>query len=261
MYGHFMFGWTSWEGDPWTNYKALLGILGALGPAASAIIITYLIEGKDGVNILLKRVIQWRVNILWWLIGFYVWWLMCSAIAIIFNLTSLQNITLGFVFSLINIPVLIFILQFPLLIGMFGEEVGWRGFALPKLLDKYNPIVASVILAIPWIFWHAPLAVFPDWRGNMPVENFLLHYILLIIPLSLIFTWFFQKSKGSILLVMIFHKSFNLTFNAYSLALGLDEASGKKLWNMNILALWIIAGAIAVYYLYQMKNKFKTRII
>lgn len=257
LYGHFKFGWTNWEGDSWTNYKTMLGILGSFGPAISAIIMTYLIDGSNGVKLLLKRVIQWRINILWWLIGFYLWWLICSLFAIILNFKPIQDITLGFVISLINLPVIIFVLQLPLLAGMFGEELGWRGFALPKLLDKFNPIVSSLILALPWIFWHAPLALFQDWRGNIPIENFLFKYILLIVPLALIFTWFFQKTKGSILLAIIFHRSFNITFNAYSSVLQLDEKAGKILFDKTIIALWIIAVALAIYYLYQMKSKTK----
>jgi membrane protease YdiL (CAAX protease family) len=156
---------------------------------------------------------------------------------------------------------MIFVIQLPLLIGMFGEELGWRGFALPKLLDKFNPIISSLILALPWIFWHTPLALFQDWLGNIPIENFLLNYILLIFPLTLIFTWFFQKSKGSILLVIIFHKSFNLTFNAYSTALNLNEKADKILLDKTTIALWIIAVVLVIYYLYQMKNKSKAMII
>jgi membrane protease YdiL (CAAX protease family) len=255
IYGHFRYGWTSWEGNPWSNYKTWLGMLGALGPAISAIMMTYIMEGKEGVKLLLKRVIKWRINIFWWLVGFYLWWLICSLLAIIFNFSSLQNISKGFIFSLINIPALIFVIQLPLIIGMFGEELGWRGFALPRLLDKFNPIVSSLILAIPWIFWHAPMTLFQDWRGNMPIGNFLLHYALLIIPLTLIFTWFFQKSKGSILLVITFHNSFNLTLNAYSSALGLDPEMSKILMDKLIVVLWILAGALVIYYLYQSKNE------
>lgn len=222
-------------------------------------IMTWLIEGKNSVRSLFKRVIQWRVNIKWWLIGFYLWWLIASLLAIFFNLKPLQNIAIGFGFSLINIPVLIFIIQFPSLIGMFGEELGWRGFALPKLLDKFNPIVASLILSVAWIFWHAPLALFQGWRSNMPVGELLVFYVLLVVPLTLIFTWFFQKSKGSILLVIVFHRAFNLTFNGFSSALGLNEVEGKILMDKLIIALWIIAGAIVIYYLHHMKKNIKTR--
>ncbi len=255
LYGHFKYGWTGFEGNSWTSYKPWLLFFGALGPAISAMIMTYLIDGKNGVKALFKRVIQWRVKIMWWLIGFYVWWIIASIIAIIFSLKPIQDITLGFVFSLINIPALIFVIQFPVLIGMFGEELGWRGFALPKLLDKYDPIVSSLILALPWVFWHTPLAVFQEWRGNLPIETFLLNYIIVVFPLTLIFTWFFQKTKGSVLLIMVLHGSFNLTFNAYSSVLGLDENAGIMIRDNRSIALWVIAIIIAIYYLYQKKKK------
>ncbi|MBL4560915.1 MAG: CPBP family intramembrane metalloprotease [Labilibaculum sp.] len=208
---------------------------------------THLINGKNGIKILLKRVIQWRVNILWWIIGFYSWWLISSSLAITLNLKPIPDITMGVVFSLINIPGML-IVQLPFLVGMFGEELGWRGFALPKLLDKYDPIISSLILALPWIFWHAPLMVFQSWRGDLPIENFLLNYIILVIPLTLIFTWFFQKTKGSVLLAIIFHSSLNLTFNAYSSALGLDESAGKLVRDNTIYVLWAIAIIIAIHY-------------
>lgn len=197
---------------------------------------------------------MWRVNIVWWIIAFYSWWLVASLIASFLQLAPLQKILAQFGFSLINIPVIIFILQMPLLIGMLGEEIGWRGFALPRLLDKYDPVISSLILALPWVFWHAPLIVFQDWMGNIPILDFLLKYVLVIIPLTLIFTWFFQKSKGSILLVILFHKAFNLTFNAYSSVLELAEESGALLYNILIFVLWIAAIILAIYYLSGRKN-------
>lgn len=257
LYGHFELGWTSWEGNSWTNVRTMLGILGSLGPAISAIIVTSVLEGKNGVKVLLKRVLQWRVNILWWLIAFYSWWVLCSLIATVFTLSSFQKISLSLLFSVINIPALIFFLQFPLLIGMFGEELGWRGFALPKLLDRFNPVIASIILALPWVFWHTPLAVFQEWRGDSTIWHFFLNYFLLVFPLTIIFTWFFQKTKGSILLIMLLHKSYNLTFNAYSKAVGLDEKAGETLRTYSIIFLWIIAFILVLYFLRQ--NKVRTQ--
>ncbi len=137
----------------------------------------------------------------------------------------------------------------PLLIGMVGEELGWRGFALPKLLEKYDPIVSSLILALPWILWHIPLSVFQEWTGNIPIMDFLFKHALLILPLTLIFTWFFQRTKGSILLVIVFHKSFNLTFNAYSNVMGLTEEGGKLVYNGLIIVLWLLAAILVMYYL------------
>jgi uncharacterized protein len=94
MYGHFRYGWTNWEGNSWTNIRTMLGILGSLGPAISAIILTYSLKGKEGVRLLLKRMLLWRVNVVWWLIGFYVWWLIASIISSSLQLAPLQKIGL-----------------------------------------------------------------------------------------------------------------------------------------------------------------------
>jgi uncharacterized protein len=252
LYGHFKLGWTSWEGNSWTNYRTMLGLLGSLGPSISAILLTYILKGKTEVKTLLKSVINWRVNISWWLIALYGWWLLCSILVVVSNTAGVQQVSMGFLYSLINIPALLFFIQMPFFVGMFGEEVGWRGFALPRLLEKYNPVVASLILALPWMFWHTPLAVFQEWRGNTTLFEFVTNYFLLVVPLTLIFTWFFQKTKGSLLLIMILHKSFNLTFNSFKVALGLSESSSQ------IVREWsIISFVIAVYYLWFSKVKAK----
>jgi len=252
IYGITVLGWTSWEGNTWTNYKAILGLLGALGPALSAIIITRITDGKDALKSLLAKAFQWRVKIWSWTAALYFWWFLCSVLALVYGFTSFRNIAVGFGISLINLPALILVLQLPtLLIGMFGEELGWRGFALPKLLSKYNPIVASLILALFWVFWHTPLALFPAWRDNLPISLFLIRYLLMVIPLTMIFTFFFQKVKGSILLMMVFHASVNLTFNAYAEALNLEEKFKLILKDKLIIALWIIAGTIVIHYLYK----------
>jgi membrane protease YdiL (CAAX protease family) len=195
MYGHFKYGWTTWEGDSWTNIRTMLGILGSLGPAISAIIMTYMLDGKGGIRVLVERLRLWKVNIVWWLIGFYSWWLLNSIVALLLQLAPFQKVVLQAVYALINIPALIFFLQMPLLLGGVGEELGWRGFALPRLLSKYNPIASSLILALPWMFWHTPLAIFQDWRGNLPITHFCVKYALLLLPLTIIFTWFFQKQR------------------------------------------------------------------
>lgn len=256
-FGRFEYGWDSWEGNVWGSIRPWLGLLGALGPALSAIIVTYFIEGKNGVKLLLKKVVQWRTKKLYWLIALYFWWVVASVLALILNLSSVENVSLNIVFAIINIPVILFVLQSPVLIGMFGEELGWRGFALPNLLKRYNPIISSLIIALFWLFWHAPLAIFPAWLGHMPLEDFLLKKIILIVPLTLIFTWFYQKTKGSVLLVIVLHFAFNLTFNGFKQAIGIDEEAFQLLRDNLLIALSIFGSGIVVYYLFQMKNKSK----
>jgi membrane protease YdiL (CAAX protease family) len=249
LYGHFKYGWTTWEGNPWTNPRTMLGMLGSLGPAISATVLTYVLEGQEGVGQLLRRMLQWRVGFVWWLVGLYAFWLVGSLVSTALQLAPLRTVALQCGFALVNIPVIIALLQMPLLVGMVGEEVGWRGFALPRLLGRHDPLVSSLILALPWIVWHAPLIVFQEWAGNAPILRFLLDYALLVLPLTLVFTWFFQKTKGSILLAIVLHRAFNLTFNAYSTAVGLPAESSGLLHDGVIVALWLWAAVLVVTYL------------
>jgi membrane protease YdiL (CAAX protease family) len=152
------------------------------------------------------------------------------------------------VYALINIPVIVAALQMPFLLGIAGEEVGWRGFALPRLRERFGPLVASLILGLLWAVWHAPLAVFPTWTGDRPLPLFAARYLLLVLPLTLIFTWFFERVGRSVLLAIVLHNTLNLTTNAYGTALGLPKDSATLVVNSLIVVLWVCAAAIAVHY-------------
>ena len=80
--------------------------------------------------------------------------------------------------------------------GPLGEEAGWRGFLLPRLLKRFDPLLASVYLALIWGIWHLPLhftgyynAVFGSpWGG-------LLTRLFTTVPLAIIFTWLFNRNQ------------------------------------------------------------------
>ena len=248
MYGRFALGWTSWEGNSWTNGRTMLGILGALGPALAAFLMSWVLEGASGAKSLLRSCVQWRVSFGWWALALYGWWVVASILAAAMQLAPVTKIGMECVFALINIPVIAAVLQMPFLLGMVGEEAGWRGFALPRLQERFGPLLASLILALVWAFWHAPLTVFPEWTGDRPLLVFAGRYLLLIVPVTLIFTWFFERVGRSVLLAVVLHKTLNLTTNAYATALGLPKDSRALLADGLIVALWIGAAAVAAHY-------------
>ena len=85
-----------------------------------------------------------------------------------------------------------------------GEEVGWRGFALPRLQARYSPLVASLIIALMWFAWHLPL----KWMNPDTLPY--LFYALTFIPQSIFLTWIYNRTHGSILAVGIAHISNNI---------------------------------------------------
>jgi membrane protease YdiL (CAAX protease family) len=87
-----------------------------------------------------------------------------------------------------------------------GEEVGWRGYALPALQARYSALLASLILGVVWALWHLPVFFNPDTSySNLP---FLL-FLVFIVPVAVLMTWLFNSTAGSVLMAMIFHAVMN----------------------------------------------------
>ncbi|MFX0052612.1 MAG: CPBP family intramembrane glutamic endopeptidase [Candidatus Hermodarchaeota archaeon] len=92
--------------------------------------------------------------------------------------------------------------------GGLSEEPGWRGFALPRLQARFSPLVTSLILGVFWAVWHAP-ARFGGVEA-MSLEDTLINFVLILL-VTVIFTWFYNRTKGSILAPALLHASMNTT--------------------------------------------------
>ncbi|MCK5198847.1 MAG: CPBP family intramembrane metalloprotease, partial [Spirochaetales bacterium] len=91
--------------------------------------------------------------------------------------------------------------------GPIGEELGWRGYALNKLQEKYSPLMASIILGLLWGFWHMPLWFLSGYTG-LQLFYYIIAFLIGVISLSVIITFFYNKSKN-ILIAMWIHFWFN----------------------------------------------------
>jgi uncharacterized protein len=173
------------------------------GPTFAALIVSAMTEGKGSVRALLRRVLVWRVGLRW-----YVLVIVGSAIptAITHGLWMFLGgelagppLSLGLIFQLL-VSFLVFVL-------FNGEELGWRGYALPRLQAKRSALVASLIVGAMWALFHLPL--FFD-RGMADFSRMPpLSYLLLAMAWSIIFTWVFNKTRGSVLLAMLLHAASN----------------------------------------------------
>lgn len=106
--------------------------------------------------------------------------------------------------------------------GPLGEEGGWRGFALPRLQRRFDPLVASVIIAALWGFWHIPLHLtgyYGPVFGN-PLGG-ILQQVLSTFPLAVIFTWLYNRSQGNLLVMVLLHTTINVTSGIVTPAIGL----------------------------------------
>ena len=88
-----------------------------------------------------------------------------------------------------------------------GEETGWRGYALPRLLGLTGPLSASLLLGVVWAVWHLPLF----WtEGSTLFESSILVLFLRLPATSIIFTWLFQRTRGSLWIAILYHAALNL---------------------------------------------------
>ena len=189
----------TWWVYPLLRFSPLLGIFGLLGPALAAIIMAAVTEGKPGVKALLRRTVLWRVGVPWYVIALGLPTILSLATAALAYLVGASEfIRVG---TLAPIELVLFVL-------VVGEELGWRGYALPKLLERRSPLSASLILGVLWGLWHLPTFVIPGTpQYGLPATAF----VLLTIEYSILMTWVFLHTRGSVLIATLFHGALNLS--------------------------------------------------
>jgi membrane protease YdiL (CAAX protease family) len=184
---------------------------GLLGPAIAAIAITGLTRGRAGLRDLGSRMLRWRVPARWYLAAAAPLLVAVAAAAI------LQLAGAGFpgwaaFGQMPGLPDLgvAGVVAGTLLINGFGEETGWRGFALPGFRRWHAKLQASVLVAIPWVLWHLPTFFLDSgYRGTLnPLA--LPGFVLGIFAGAILLTWIYEGAGGSVLLAALWHTSFNL---------------------------------------------------
>ncbi|HEV2122645.1 MAG TPA: type II CAAX endopeptidase family protein [Chloroflexota bacterium] len=180
--------------------------LGAFGPLAAAVVVTVQEGGRAGLSSLLGRVVRWRVAPVWYVVailGPLV--IMLGAIALHMALGG-QPPSLGLLIGVL--PTLVFVFIYMMVTVALGEEVGWRGYALPALQARYSALLASLILGVMWALWHLPVFFNPDtFYSNLPFALWLAY----IVPFAILITWVFNSTGGSVLMAIFFHAVLNAT--------------------------------------------------
>ncbi|MCG8328003.1 MAG: CPBP family intramembrane metalloprotease [Chitinophagales bacterium] len=192
---------------------ALIALPGGFGPTIAAIITVWITEGKEAVLQLLKKYKTFRVH--------YKWYILVLILPIILYLFSLMATTfMGFELGRFNynegikmiLPYMLIALPF----GPIMEELGWRGYMLPELLKKYNIYTSSLILGITWTFWHLASFSFPGAAIPSVFEVSIWTislYLLSIIAQTFVFSYFYIQTKGSLIIAILLHTSFNASSN------------------------------------------------
>jgi membrane protease YdiL (CAAX protease family) len=182
-------------------------LAGLAGPALSAFIMTGVTLGRPGVRTFLRRFVLWRVGVRWYLavlLGYVAVYLLIAVVAL--GPGSIQS--LGTKWPLLLASYLPAVLTFNLITAI-GEEPGWRGYALPRLQERYGPLPASLILGTLHAGWHLPVFLLPA-IGLGPLSlSFLVTWLPTIWATTVLWTWVFNNTKGSILIAVLQHSAFD----------------------------------------------------
>lgn len=183
-------------------------VLGSWIPNIAAfIVVAWVIKQKNGFRNLIRG---------WGKFKFPVFWYAITLIPVVLSLLTIliYGITYGYypltdIFSdplaLLSILVLITIT------GALGEELGWRGFALPWLQTRMNALWASLLLGVIWVIWHTPL-----WFAGLGFEQIpFWAYFVTGVSFSVLITWACNNARGSIVIASLFHLTLNFAVNMF----------------------------------------------
>lgn len=229
-----------------------LGALGALcGPTLAALTVTAAISGKAGVGRFLRRYLQWHVGILWYMFALF-------GFLLVFLLSVCIPVGGG--------PFLAFVRQWPLLLTVFlptallvipfsalGEEPGWSGFALPRLQQRYGPVLGTIVLGTLHSFWHLPTGFIVGGPLYPFALTTFVAFVLTGIAGTFIYTWIYNHAKGSILIAILIHGAANAVNSVLAFDLpqnphlsGLAHILYYDGWS-NVIAFGMVAVMLVVF--------------
>jgi uncharacterized protein len=227
-----------------SGFRTPLLLLGTFAPSLVALWLTARTDGNAGTQALLRRLFQWQVGARWYVFAITYMAVIKLAVALVhrvvtgswprFGNEAWYVIAVAIVFST---PV------------QAGEEIGWRGYALPRLAARFGFARASVLLGLIWAFWHLPLFFVPglDTYGqSFPV------WALAVTALSVAITWLYAHTNASLLLVMLMHSAVNQTLGVVPSAVA--NAANPFALSPSLVA-WLTAAFLwigAVYFLVRM---------
>jgi membrane protease YdiL (CAAX protease family) len=248
----FAFTWTFWllalleARELISSLPVPALFLGAFGPMVAAVAITAQESGRAGLRSLVGRITRWRVAPIWYavaILGPIVLTLSTMALVVIFGgpapdlsamIGALPTVLVLTVYMLVQVGI--------------GEEIGWRGYALPRLQTAYSALVSSLILGVLWALWHLPLFFNPATSySNTPFWA----YLVFLLPMPILYTWIFNSTGGSVLLVMILHAVTNASTGP--LLRSIPEAAATAISNTSVYlfqaaVLWVAAVVVVLVY-------------
>lgn len=229
----FFISWLGWL--PQTLYAygrfpldtPLFNLLGGFGPTLAALLTTWVVEGRQGASQLFRPLFRWRAAGVWYAFVF-LFWFGVAALALGIGTLSGAGMPRLEQAPWAALPLIFLSMAF----SNVWEEIGWRGYALPRFQQRYSDRQIAAIMGLLWSLWHLPLLLNPaspmaelPWHGE----------VIFSLALTVIYTWLYNGTSGSLFFVTVFHAMAN-TVAYLLLTMGVFASS-----------YWGVVGATAVF--------------
>lgn len=221
----------------------VVAILVGWGFVVASLLMTGLTLGKAEVVALLKRFLIWRVHWQWYLVACLLYPVILGAAVLLNVAFSGRSIDFSTVIAYRifgpTVNLRSFILPFLIFDALTnGEEIGWRGYVLPRFQARYNALVASLLVGAIWGLWHLPKFLAP---GNTGAFGW---FLLKIMADAVLYTWLYNNTQGSLLLVTLFHATGNTAGVFLPVANTLSGTNLSTLIIQIALEIFVVIGVI-----------------
>jgi uncharacterized protein len=247
----YLISWTIWLplyghvlGKPHLPALPFQHAIGGLGPLLAAFLTTWIFLKKEGIKNLAAKC--FKIKPLIYLAVALISPFILAFIALLFSYgiyktpAHLSGILRTKEFPQFNL--LIFFIYNLAFFG-FGEETGWRGFALPRLQNKMNALTSSIVLTIFWALWHLPLFLYRPGYTAMGMPG-AFGWVFSLLTGSILLTWLYNSSRASILICAVFHSTVDIAFTA--------DIAGKNV--VNYMGILITVWGVLTILIFKPKN-------
>ena len=212
----------------------ILLLLGSLVPSTMGVLFVALLRGRSGVRTLLWRLLHARIGLRWYLA--------VVALIMLVPLAVGMSILMGGDTPVVDNTVfgVLFLFSFMIFPGSaLGEELGWRGFVLPRMQARHSALKASLLIGILWGPWHLPLWL--TGSEGHPISLYV-PFVVAVVASSVFYTWLYNNTGGSLLIVVLYHAASNLPITVLITPLGSQMAQPFLIY----VALTVVAAAAIV---------------
>ena len=238
--------WLDWglviaSANGWVGFKFPLNPWGSFGPAIAAVAMSVAAAGRGGLRELFAPLLRWRFGATMWLVVLLGPVVLVALSVAIYALTGGQVLPVGDL-DVATLAIYAVVLLF--VGGPLGEEIGWRGYALPGLLARTSPLAASLIVAAMWAVWHLPLFWMP---GAAQEGSSIVMFVAIVSAFSILTTWVYLATGNSLLAAVFFHHSINLsTYFLPTVFPALDSAPRYSPIFLGVTSIAALAAVVAL---------------